>query len=343
MQPRHALLPFAVALTSPATLLAAQSTPTAERAEEATRALRRTRVLVSAREVRVIFPPDTTGVWSLPPGDTTTNGLRYHWGVSIDGIDGPRILALDLWHTGSATRTFPALRGLVSAATPGLCTPGMFYNCSPAGAGATVDRNRVVLTFRDAGTIRRLFGLRPDSVKVTHRRGDDGSYLGVNVAVEYVRPGLPHPDSAFRAEAARAKRRWEASITSVRRHISGGPDLGSAIRIAVGDSISIEIKETTCIHDFCNRVSRWSPMSIWSVDDTALARLRSSPLANAIRDGGIADSDLPRTYLVGLAPGRTTLRARFPARPEDDTPLREPPARALEREVIVSARPDVKR
>ena len=111
------------------------------------------------------------------------------------------------------------------------------------GVTAAVDGNRVVLTLRTREAITRLFGLRPDSVGVERRGAEDDWRSPVRVKVQYVSPQIPTPDSAFRAEAARAKRRYLASINWITRGISGGQSGSGAIWIAIGDSSPINVSE----------------------------------------------------------------------------------------------------
>ena len=314
--------------------------PDHEREQSSTRTLSETRVLVSAREVRVIYPPDTSGTWGWPTIDTASYAPRYYWDMLVDGIDGPRSLSLRIDQRDTTARTFPTLRSLVTSAKPGLCTGGMVMQCTPAGAAVSVDGDRVVLTFRDARTITRLFGLRPDSVRVTRSDPDDPAHIrSTRVGVEYVQPQIPIPDAAFRAEAERAKRRYVASINSIRRSIAGGPPGSSAMWVAVGDSVPVDVSETRCTHDVCHLVSVAAPSGVWSVDDTTVAHLAMAAPRVDLRLARLDPlTALPRMHVVGRTKGRTTLRVRLPVTPSDAMPAQKPPPRVLEREVVVSAR-----
>jgi len=152
----------------------------------------------------------------------------------------------------------------------------------------------------------------------------------VRVKVEYVSPQIPAPDAAFRAEAARAKRRYLASINWIRRDIAGGPSGSGAIWIGVGDSIPINVSEMRCTHDVCSGSSADLP-GVWSVDDSSVARLR-----RVKPDAGAFGSASPSLYLVARARGRTTVRVRLPESSADTMPFQEPPARTLERPVVVT-------
>jgi hypothetical protein len=236
----------------------------------------------------------------------------------------------------TTARTFSSLRRLVASEEPGLCTGGMVMQCSASGVTASVDGNRVVLALRDPKAITRLFGLRPDSVGVTRLGAADNWRGPVRVKVQYVSPQIPVPDSAFRAEAARAKRRYLASINSISRNISGGPSGSDAMWIGVGDSMPIGVSELRCTHDVCSGSSSGVQASgEWTVDDSALVRLRR-PAADARADRGIFSSQAPAMYLVGVARGRTMVRVRLPASGVDTMAFREPPPRVLERGVVVT-------
>jgi hypothetical protein len=248
----------------------------------------------------------------------------------MDGIDGPRSLALRVGGSDSTTRTFANLRTLVASEEPGLCTGGMIIHCNPSGVSVSVDGNRVVLKLRSPEAITRLFGLRPDSVSVERAGPEDNWRPPVRVKVEYVSPQIPAPDAAFRAEAARAKRSYLASINWIRRDIAGGPSGSGAIWIGVGDSIPINVSEMRCTHDVCSGSSADLP-GVWSVDDSSVARLR-----RVKPDAGAFGSSSPSLYLVARARGRTTVRVRLPESPADTMPFQEPPARTLERPVVVT-------
>ena len=294
--------------------------------------LRTTRVLVSAGEVRVIFPADTSRAWGWAAPGRRDRSSQYYWGAYMDGIDGPRSLALGVSGGDSTTRAFANLRSLVASDKPGLCTGGMIVHCDPLGTSARVDGNRVVLTLRQPETITRLFGLRPDSVGVERTGPEDDWRPPVRVKVQYVSPQIPAPDAAFRAEAAKAKRRYLASINWITRSIAGGPSASDAIWIGVGDSMPINVSEMRCTHDVCSGSSSDVP-GVWSVDDSSVARLqRVKPDA----DPGAFSSVRPSRYLVAGVRGRTTVRVRLAESVADTMPFREPPARTLERPVVVT-------
>jgi hypothetical protein len=298
---------------------------------------RATRVQVSAREVRVTFAPDTAGTWGWPEAVEPQRALWYHWSVLIDGLDGPRSLELRVGQGERGARTYPTLAALVASAKPGLCAGGMIAACDSSGVAASVEGNRVVLTLRDARAITRLFGLRQPTVQASLGRPQGPAQRGpVSVPVEYVRPQLPLPDSASRAEAAAARRRYEASIHSITRSISAGTLDADEIWIGVGDSVQVRVAEMRCTQDACGGGGAFTPDSAaWAVDDSALVRLRFVQDPGAARK--VYSSEYPKMYLVARATGRTKLRMSLPPLPTDTMPFREPPPRTLERGVVVTA------
>jgi len=330
--------PTPVRIAGLPTLAAPPSRETVEeaairRGRERDDALRSTRVLVSAREVRVIFAPDTSRTWGWAAPGRVDRGSQYYWGAYMDGIDGPRSLTLRVGGGGdSTTRAFANLRALVASGEPGLCTGGMIMHCDPLGTLASVDGNRVVLTLRKPETITRLFGLRPDSVGVERARPEDDWRPPVRVQVQYVSPQIPTPDAAFRAEAAKAKRRYVASINWISRSIAGGQSGSDAIWIGAGDSIPVNVSEMRCTHDVCSGSSSDMP-GVWSVDDSSVARLHR---VKPDPDAGAFSSVRPSRYLVAGVRGRTTVRVRLAESTADTMPFREPPARTLERPVVVT-------
>ena len=120
-QPTPVRIPGLPALAPPpsrATLEEAAARLGRERDNE----LRATRVLVSAREVRVVFPPDTSRTWEWTAQDRRDHAYQYYWGVYMEGIDGPRRLQLRVGDGGITARAFANLRTLVALEDPGLCT-----------------------------------------------------------------------------------------------------------------------------------------------------------------------------------------------------------------------------
>jgi len=211
----------------------------------------------------------------------------------------------------------------------------MIMQCNPSGVSASVDGNRVVLTLRTREAITRLFGLRQDSVGVERSGPEDDWRPAVRVKVQYVSPQIPTPDSAFRAEAAKAKRRYLASINWIRRSIAGGQSGSGAIWIGIGDSIPITVSEMRCTHDVCSSSSSDAPTgSVWSVDDSSVAGLRHR--TNPDRVGAVFSSSVSSLYLVAGTRGRTTVRVRLPESPADTMPFQDPPPRTLERAIVVT-------
>ena len=290
------------------------------------------RVTVSRREVRVVFPRDTTRGWGWSDRKDPEYYPVYEWGVMVEGMDGPRALVARVFRENDEARQFASLEGLVSSSRGDLCSPGMMWQCASSGVGATVDAGRVVLTFRDSAQIARLFGMRPAVVDAWQSRpGGEGRSSRDSIRVEYIEPQVPLPDSATRDDAARSRLRYEASISLVSRYINQGV---GPLRLRVGDSTAVYVSEMRCRHDVCTTGS--TPLdSGWTVTDTSVARLQLVPPDSTDGHTVFIFGGRP-LYLKALRPGRTTLRVRGLHSGLDSAPSSEPPARELEREIIVA-------
>jgi hypothetical protein len=154
--------------------------------------------------------------------------------------------------------------------------------------------------------------------------------------VEYIEPRIPSPDTATLADARASQRRYQASISSISRHISIEDDpYSDSFWIAVGDSAEVSVHESKCTYDSCLGGMLSVGDSLWTLDDSVFAVLR--PIvrsANIISFSGT-------TQVVGRRPGHTTLRVALPPMSSDTAPSRTPPARVLKREVVVT--PPLKR
>jgi hypothetical protein len=294
------------------------------------------RVTVSRREVRVVFAPDTmrTWGWEAPRGPDYMARLRWEMWVDStpDGIMSLGLLMQPAPGDGSARR-FPSLDALVAEAPLGLCgSVAQGGGCVRLPAGASVEAGRVVLVLRDSARIARLFGMRPDSVLTWHLRHDVPYVPGSSrVRVEYVEPQLATPGMAMREETRLAMRRFRASRTTIDRAIRavGSTRRASAVWLAVGDSVSLEVEESGIFEDL-GILGATVLDSGWTVDDSTIVRLRRVPV----------DSThplwWPTTRLVGRRPGRTIVRVHGMHGAGDSMPSRRPPPRTTERAVIVT-------
>jgi hypothetical protein len=291
-----------------------------------------TRVLVSRREVRVFFPAETTHRWGWSRRTGAASSAHYAWTASVEGIDGPRLLTLSVWQTDDAARTFSSLNDVVREGRAQLCSPGMIQQCGDVGLRAAVEGQRVSLTLRDSGTIAQLFGMRPAIVNVYRGRPGTSDTPG-NVRVEYVEPQIALPDSAFRADVARRRRQYEASVNTISRWIGAEDEFGeSTILVETGDSTSLTVHEMRCRYDACGGSTVGVANSNWAIDDTTIAGLRAASPVTV--DGSIVFSS-SGPYLHGRRPGPTVLRLRGVHSPSDTMPSRHPVPSTLQREVLV--------
>jgi hypothetical protein len=170
--------------------------------------LRGTRVLVSRREVRVVFPRETDGAWGWPGSANSNRDVTYRWSISTAGIMGARDLGLMVIREGGRARDFSSLEALVAEGRAQLCDAGsMFGACTDSGVTASVDSGRVVLVLRDSARIAELFGLRQGRVRPIRSAPEEPFTLPMEtVHVEYVAPQIPAPTAALRTEVERRRR-----------------------------------------------------------------------------------------------------------------------------------------
>ena len=290
-----------------------------------------TRVIVSAEELRVVFPRDTTGLWGWSAREAAGRTTPYGWQVTVEGMDGPAIVSLFILPDSVAAREFTSLESLVATAKPS-CAGVVSRNCG-SDVKASVVEHRVVLTLRIPATIARLFGLRPATVSVLQRRpGEPYRFVGDTVRVEYVAPQIPEPNAVTQADAKRSRRAYEVSMNLVSRWIGNG-DLSrgtQALWLVVGDSATVSVEEMHCRSDMC-RQPLYDPIPTWSIDDSAVATLRTpgAGRTSARLSGSRA------AVIVAKRAGRTIVRASLPPSASDTLPSRTPPSRALQRTVHV--------
>lgn len=297
--------------------------------------IRATRVFASRRELRVIFPRDTARAWGWSELEDREYRPSYSWGIGIPGMGGPRTLSLHVARRhGEGARRFRSLEELVAAAPPALCVPLMFQACTPDIVAASVQDGAVVLTLHDSASVARLVGLRPEWATVWHGRPDAPSdFRFDSVRVEYVDPQVPLPDSALRMEAAAARRRYEASVNTISRYLSGPGRSGDQLWLAVGDSVTLRVDETKCHSDVCGGVYEPLSASGWRVGDSTIVRLRAVPDTDrALRWFGRS----PAVSVIARRTGRTRLRVLGLTGPSDTLPSSRPVPRELEVTVIVT-------
>jgi hypothetical protein len=266
------------------------------------------RVLVSRREVRVIFPRDTARAWGWSASIADGYVPSYYWGVMVGSMDVPRIISLRVDRTKGRARDFPSLERLVAEGRAQSCVGGTIGVCTNSGLTARVDSGRVVFILTDSLRIASLFGLRPEWVRPWRLSPEEPFNITLDsVRVEYVAPQIPMPDSTLRAEAARRLRAYEDRVTWTNRYIDGGLRGGGAIWLVVGDSTEVQLVEDQCVNDVCYGRSSVVPDSGWAVADTSIAHVHTMLPGT---DRSVFHSSTPAVYLVARRPGRTTLRAR---------------------------------
>ena len=290
------------------------------------RATDSTRVLVSRREVRILFSAETTQRWGWSKRTAGANSARYGWIASVDLFDGPRSLELDVSQTDDRERAFASLSDVVAAGRAQLCRSRTAPRCNDVGLRAGVEGDRVFLTLRDSATITQLFSMRPTTVNVYRGRpaGSDKPTVG---RVEYLDPQIPVPDSAFRADVARQRRQYQASINRITRSIGSRSSIGGSIVLEIGDSTALSVNEMHCSFDACGGFAIGIPDSSWILDDPTIAAVRRP---GPIQSGGMLVYTSEGPYLVGRNPGTTILRARNIHSLSDTMPSRDPVPTSLQ-------------
>jgi hypothetical protein len=279
-----------------------------------------TSVEASSHRVRITFPVDTSGTWvwrGRPVGEPI---YGHVWQALVDGMDG--LVSIGVWvYPSDSAITFSSLDEVVEAGRSSLCLPGMVQTCGQVPVARSVERNRVVVTLEDPVVISRLFGTRPAWVRVNRQSVDDvPSWESDSVLVRYVAPQVPMPDSATWAEAAKGRRQYQASITSISRNIRG-VGWSEELWLAVGDSLKLELEETHCHYDSCVEMHGQVGDSGWSVADPSIVQIRAAP-------------DSTR-FAYGRRAGKTTIRVRGLHGPSDTMPSKNPPERSLTRKMVV--------
>ncbi len=300
-----------------------------------------TYVSVTRQELRVVFPRDTATTWGWPERLAPGHQARYDWIVSIDGVDGPKVLRMLVDGSGAPeARRFASLESLVASASPSFCGADVIGYCPTRAASLFASDGRVVLTYRDSATISRLFLLRQATVDVARLIPTDSLPIQETVPVDYVQPEIPPPNADTRAEAERARRAYDRSVRSVERYIGGGPQPYGTLWVQLGDSVLAGVAEMHCFHDVC-----WSPgfesAIAWSVDDTSVVSTRVVVPDTLSPDSSIVYFTFSRArplVLRGRKLGRTMVRAELEASESDTFPSRTPPSRSLAREVNVIPR-----
>ncbi|HSE53734.1 MAG TPA: hypothetical protein VLB00_16205 [Gemmatimonadales bacterium] len=263
----------------------------------------RPRVVVSRREVRVVFPRDTLRAWGWPEQLNPNLDRRYIWTLDVPGPTGSRSLSLVVGPADSSARDFPSLAALVAQGTASLCRAGgLMASCDDSEVIASVVDGSVVLSLRGRSRISELFRLKPAFGGTWQRKPyDELAFTRDSVPVEYVAPLIPEPDSAMRAEAARQGREHEARRHRVSRRIVGGTEHSESLWLEVGDSAIVSVQELSCRDDLC--MGGWAVVSDsgWRLGDSSVAALRVVPRQPI----GFPS----QAVVMARSPGRTLLRA----------------------------------
>jgi hypothetical protein len=197
-----------------------------------------------------------------------------------------------------------------------------------------VDAGRVIIVIRDTALIAEMFRLRPATGTLRHWTPLQPDGAEVSVPIEYVAPEIPYPDSTVLARVDRDRREYVRRTSIIRRDL--GP--GVADRwITVGDTIRLWIEEVACRGSSCLH-GDWgiTPDSGWRISDTNVASLIDEPPP---RRGQIVIRPAvgqAAAFAVAHRLGRATVRVAGLRSEIDTMPVREPAARALDGEIVVT-------
>jgi hypothetical protein len=294
-------------------------------------------VLVSRREVRVVFPPESQAAWSWPEAPGVDDSPTFFWYAAFHGIEGRVRLGVSL-HARDSVRTAPSLESIVRAAKVERCHLSRWAPCTERGVKANVQGRSVIIALRDSGLIARLFALRPDSVSiVSHMPRYMGDTRRSVARIQYVEPRLPDLDSAGRAQALEKQREYDRRELTLWRTLRGGSE-ADLLWLMVGDSAQLGIVEWQCRRDLCGHYNGFSgapqDWGRWSVDDPRIARVHRFTDRSAFNPF-LGHRDLVRT-IVALRPGRTKVRA-VGVHTFADSVASDPPLDSIiEREVLVT-------
>jgi hypothetical protein len=294
------------------------------------------RVSVSREQLRLAFAVDTARPLGWSQGRPATFLAGYSWAVSVSGMDGPKWIGFAVSRDSTTPRRFSSLAELVRAGRAEVCQGGMAVICDDSHTTASPAADSIVVIVRDSLEIRRLFILRPESLRFSIRLPDDSADgdRGARVGVNYVDPQIPIPTVSTRAEFAAARRRYEEGIHATSRSISGLGPAPDQFWLQTGDSVAVGLREERCTFDSCSELRSPPSDSGWSIADPRVARLQ---LPDSIKRGPLLVSSDPRFFLKALRPGRTALIVRGIHSPNDTAVSSSPPAVVLRREILVTA------
>lgn len=291
-------------------------------------------VVATRREVRVVFPAEAPEGWRTTGPGPFAGDSADRWGVYFDAGEAPRTLWAALADTAEVGRAVPRLHAE-------LCRPGMFADCTDAGAAAWVEDGRVVLTLRDSAVIASVLGPRPPTAGVSRIRPGAPYQHAQPVVIRYAEPQIPEPDCAARARVASRRRAYEGSVRRVHRYV-GGSARGrreGELWVAVGDTVRVAIGQSECSFDLCSGDRNVSADSAWSISGNGVARLLAPDSVPPPAGRRRRAPSTATTYAVAQRVGRARISVAGLRSSADTLPFREPPPTELSATLVVTPRP----
>ena len=256
-------------------------------------------VLVSALGASAVFPAESMRYWGWDPAIPMTASAPHVWEARVDGVDGTWAMRWQIRRVQSLKPTHSSLAALLEHGEGSLCRLEYGPACEPVAVGAIARGERVSLGIADSAAVVRVFGDRPRWATFVREQPGFGSAQVIDsIPIEYTEPAVALPSDALRASVAARRRRVLSTATRVVRRISGGPSDDDALWIGVGDTVVVTVTETRCQNARCLDPVRLASDSVWRSGDPGIARVQPAPGHGAAT----------RAIVIGVAPGRTTVR-----------------------------------
>jgi hypothetical protein len=248
-----------------------------------------------------------------------------------------RYITLRIDRKNDQPREFNSLANLVASAKISFCEPVIIGGaCLDSSVTASVIDGHVELRLRDRKTIAQLFGLRPPTASVWHRRPelDLEAASPTDIKIEYIVPQIPSPTDALLRQAAAIKRQEQVKHNTISRRIRSLSANDNALWLPMGDSIDLHVAEIHCRYDVCYDRDRFVTDSGWTIDDTTIVSLQEIPLDNMSISRQISRPMRVRAR----RPGQTTIRVTGLHSPADTMPQRNKVEHTLQRTITVIPR-----
>jgi hypothetical protein len=299
-------------------------------------------VVVSRREVRVIFPPQSRGPFRF--NRTVSDGVVF-WAINVPDTPGEMQFGGGVWgryhDTVPNPITIPSLEALVRMRFLSVRHIRQHYGPgTDVGEYQVINGNRVTLVLKDSVFIDSLFNVRPPYVDALWSTPGDAAHRTVRVLVTYIAPQIPEPDSALRARHAQLVADFDRKYRSVERSIEllsvQTPYVrgDNTIQFQAGDSAMVSVREVVVENSGYGTLFEHRN---WLVTDSLIAAVRHHE--PPIQPNGVQNVVLGHSghWVIARAAGRATIRAHNIA-PYVGKPTRNVAPAELARDIMVIPR-----